>query len=45
MPLDADMVAEVEAGTRNLGKMAAEAAIKVILEREQRKAPAPVNFP
>lgn len=36
VPLDAEMVREVEAGTRNLAKMAAEAAIRTILEREQR---------
>ena len=45
--LDPYMQDEVEAGVRNLAKMAAEAAIKAILEREQReqKRPAPVNFP
>ena len=45
--LDPDMQAEVGAGTRNLAKMAAEAAIKAIIEREQREGnrPAPVNFP
>jgi hypothetical protein len=45
VPLSAEMVLEVEAGTRNLGKMAAEAAIKVILEREEReKKTGPVRF-
>lgn len=45
--LDPYMQDEVEAGVRNLAKMAAEAAIKAILEREQREQerPAPVNFP
>lgn len=45
--LDPDMQLEVEAGTRNLAKMAAEAAIKAIIEREQRheRGSAPVNFP
>ena len=44
VPLSAEMVLEVEAGTRNLGKMAAEAAIKAILEREERAKSRPVRF-
>lgn len=44
VPLSAEMVLEVEAGTRNLGRMAAEAAIKAILEREERAKSRPVRF-
>lgn len=36
--LDAEQRAEVEAGTRDLVSMACEAAIKAIIEREQRQA-------
>ena len=45
--VDPPLRADFEAGVRNLGGMAAEAAIKAIIEREQREQerPAPVNFP
>ncbi len=44
VPLSAEQLLEVEAGTRNLGRMAAEAAIKAILEREERAKSRPVRF-
>lgn len=37
VPLSAEMVEEVRQGTRNLARMAAEAAIKEILAREKRE--------